>query len=71
VKAAKLGSPERQFLRHMRELLDAGESAFTELKNLVVWNKGNRGMGAFYCSKHEFVFVLKKGSAAAYQQFWA
>jgi hypothetical protein len=24
--------------RHMRELLDAGEEVFTELKNLCVWN---------------------------------
>ena len=25
--------------RHMRELLDAGEAVFSELKNLCVWNK--------------------------------
>ena len=31
--------------RHMRELLEAGEAAFTELKNLCVWNKTNGGMG--------------------------
>ena len=49
--------------RHMGELLAAGESAFTELKNLVVWNKTNGGMGAFYRSKHELVFVFKKGTA--------
>jgi hypothetical protein len=33
--------------RHMGELLSAGRAAFTELKNLVVWNKTNGGMGAF------------------------
>lgn len=49
--------------RHMGELLAAGESAFTELKNLVVWNKTNGGMGAFYRSKHELVFVFKQGTA--------
>jgi DNA modification methylase len=49
--------------RHMRELLDAGEAAFTELKNLVVWNKTNGGMGAFYRSKHELIFVFKVGTA--------
>lgn len=49
--------------RHMGELLAAGESAFTELKNLVVWNKTNGGMGAFYRSKHELVFVFKQGRA--------
>jgi DNA modification methylase len=49
--------------RHMSELLVAGRHAFTELKNLVVWNKTNGGMGAFYRSKHELVFVFKQGKA--------
>lgn len=48
--------------RHMGELLAAGEQAFTELKNLVVWNKTNGGMGAFYRSKHELIFVFKQGA---------
>jgi DNA modification methylase len=49
--------------RHMRELLDAGEAAFSELKNLCVWNKTNGGMGSFYRSKHELVFVFKVGTS--------
>jgi len=49
--------------RHMRELLEAGAAAFTELKNLCVWNKSNGGMGSFYRSKHELVFVYKKGTS--------
>lgn len=49
--------------RHMREMLDAGEAVFTELKNLCVWNKTNGGMGSFYRSKHELVFVFKVGTA--------
>jgi DNA modification methylase len=49
--------------RHMRELLDAGETCFTEFKNLIVWNKTNGGMGAFYRSKHELIFVFKQGTA--------
>jgi DNA modification methylase len=49
--------------RHMEELLKAGKSVFTELKNLVVWNKTNGGMGAFYRSKHELIFVFKQGTA--------
>lgn len=49
--------------RHMGEMLAAGKSAFTELKNLVVWNKSNGGMGAFYRSKHELIFVFKNGTA--------
>ena len=49
--------------RHMGEVLAAGDAAFTELKNLVVWNKTNGGMGAFYRSKHELIFVFKQGTA--------
>lgn len=49
--------------RHIGELLAAGSTAFTELKNLVVWNKTNGGMGAFYRSKHELIFVFKQGTA--------
>jgi DNA modification methylase len=49
--------------RHMREILDAAEGLF-ELKNLCVWNKDNAGMGSLYRSKHELVFVFKKGGAA-------
>lgn len=49
--------------RHMDELLSAGDKVFTELKNLCVWNKSQGGMGSFYRSKHELVFVFKKGTA--------
>ena len=49
--------------RHMGELMTAGRHAFTELKNLVVWNKTNAGMGTFYRSKHELIFVFKHGTA--------
>jgi DNA modification methylase len=49
--------------RHMGELLAAGNTVFTEFKNLVVWNKTNGGMGAFYRSKHELIFVFKQGTA--------
>ena len=50
--------------RHMGELLAAGRQVFRELKNLCVWNKSNAGMGAFYRSKHELVFVFKVGEGA-------
>lgn len=49
--------------RHMGELLAAGQEVFSSLKNLCVWNKTNGGMGTFYRSKHELVFVFKIGSA--------
>lgn len=55
--------------RHMGEMLSAGQAAFSELKNLCVWNKTNAGMGTFYRSKHELVFVWKKGGAAHTNSF--
>lgn len=55
--------------RHIGELLEAGEKAYAELKNLVVWNKDNGGMGTFYRSKHELVFVFKNGAAAHINNF--
>ena len=45
--------------RHIGEVLQAGNAAFAELKNLCVWNKVNAGMGSFYRSQHELVFVWK------------
>ena len=55
--------------RHMREVLAAGHAVFSELKNLCVWNKTNGGMGSFYRSKHELVFVFKKGTASHINTF--
>jgi DNA modification methylase len=48
--------------RHMREVLAAGTAAYSELKNLCVWAKDNAGMGSFYRSQHELVFVFQTGS---------
>jgi DNA modification methylase len=42
---------------------------YAELKNLVVWSKSNGGMGAFYRSAHELIFVFKKGTAAHINTF--
>lgn len=49
--------------RHMNEMLAAGREVYSELKNLLVWDKGNGGMGTFYRSRHELVFAFKVGSA--------
>src|SRR5258707_2334820 len=49
--------------RHIGNLFSAGEQAFSEVKNLCVWNKTNGGMGTFYRSNHEMVFVFKAGTA--------
>ena len=55
--------------RHMQEILSAGLGAYTELKNVCVWNKSNAGMGTFYRSKHELFFVFKNGSAKHVNNF--
>jgi DNA modification methylase len=55
--------------RHMRELCDAGSACDLDLKNLIVWNKTNGGMGSFYRSKHELIFVFKHGDAAHINSF--
>jgi len=55
--------------RHMTELLAAGRQVFSELKNLCVWNKTNGGMGTFYRSKHELIFVFKVGDGPHLNNF--
>ena len=47
--------------KHVPEMTAAGEAAFTELKNICVWQKPSGGMGAFYRSQHELFFVWKNG----------
>lgn len=49
--------------RHIGEILAAGTAVYTELKNVCVWNKLSGGMGSFYRSQHELVFVFKNGDA--------
>lgn len=48
--------------RHLQEVLAAGGMAYSELLNLVVWAKTNGGMGSFYRSQHELIFVFKAGT---------
>jgi DNA modification methylase len=55
--------------RHMGEMLAAGEEAYSELKNLIVWAKDNGGMGTFYRSRHELIFAFKKGEAPHVNSF--
>jgi DNA modification methylase len=49
--------------RHAGELLAAAKRVYAEQKNLCVWAKDNAGMGSFYRSQHELVFVFKHGRA--------
>lgn len=46
--------------RHIFEIITAGD-LYTELKQLCIWNKDIGGMGTFYRSKHELIFVFKNG----------
>jgi len=55
--------------RHVFEVMSAARPVYAEFKNLCVWAKGNGGMGAFYRSQHELVFVLKHGSAPHVNNF--
>jgi DNA modification methylase len=55
--------------RHMWEMLAAGRKVYSELKNLCVWNKTHPGMGSFYRSKHELIFVWKSGTAVHTNNF--
>jgi hypothetical protein len=47
--------------RHLEELLAASRNAYDGTLNLCVWTKTNAGMGSFYRSQHELVFVFKHG----------
>ena len=55
--------------RHLAEVTVAANEVFGELKNLCVWVKDNAGMGTFYRSRHELVFVFKKGAAPHINNF--
>jgi DNA modification methylase len=44
--------------RHLTELRAAGTSVFGSPKNLIAWVKNNAGMGSFYRSQHELIYVF-------------
>jgi DNA modification methylase len=43
--------------RHQLELQAAADPVFGKPKNLIVWVKSNAGMGSFYRSQHELIYV--------------
>lgn len=55
--------------RHSPEILDAANGIYDQFKQLVVWVKDNAGMGTFYRSQHELVFVFKSGKARHVNNF--
>jgi DNA modification methylase len=54
--------------RHLAEMVEA-TSQYAEFKNLIIWNKHSAGLGTFYRSKHELIFVMKNGRARHINNF--
>jgi DNA modification methylase len=50
--------------RHISEILTAGLCVYGKPMNLCVWSKNNGGMGSFYRSAHELIFLFKNGGAS-------
>lgn len=46
--------------RHIKEIMTAAD-VYDQFKNLCVWRKDNAGMGSFYRSQHELIFMFKHG----------
>jgi DNA modification methylase len=47
--------------RHLSEILAAGLLVYGKPMNLLVWAKNNAGMGSFYRSQHELIYLFKNG----------
>lgn len=50
--------------RHIYELLSAVRDIYPKILNMVVWCKKNGGMGSFYRSQHELIFVFQNGKGS-------
>lgn len=50
--------------RHIYELTSAARGVYPKMLNMVVWCKKNGGMGSFYRSQHELIFVFQKGKGS-------
>lgn len=55
--------------KHIAEVINASKDIYSELKQLCVWVKDNGGMGTFYRSQHELVFVFKNGEGQHINNF--
>jgi DNA modification methylase len=55
--------------RHAREILDAADGVYSDFKQLITWVNDNAGMGTFYRSRHELIFVFKSGRAKHINNF--
>lgn len=48
--------------KHLDEMTAAGAQIYSKRLNVLVWVKSNGGMGAFYRSRHELIFLFKHGT---------
>jgi DNA modification methylase len=71
VQFSRPASIHYQFIdwRHVREMIDAGDGVYTELKNICVWDKGLPSLGSMYRSQHEFCLVFKSGRGRHVRNF--
>lgn len=49
--------------RHAKHTFDAAEATGSELLNIIIWDKTAGGMGSFYRSRHELIFLFRKPGA--------
>lgn len=47
--------------KHVGELVEAGESVYQAMLNLVCWTKTNAGQGGLYRNQHELIGVFRVG----------
>lgn len=47
--------------RHLAEMQASGEAVFSQLRNVIIWDKGRGALGSLYRSAHEMVFCWKLG----------
>jgi DNA modification methylase len=50
--------------RHAGDILAAAKRNYDVLLNVCVWAKDKGGMGSFYRSQHELIFVFRNGKAS-------
>jgi DNA modification methylase len=48
--------------RHLPEIIEAGQSAYSAMLNMCVWVKNQAGMGSLYRSQHELALIYKNGT---------
>lgn len=49
--------------RHLPEIIEAGQVAYSAMLNMCVWVKNQAGMGSLYRSQHELALIYKNGTS--------